>query len=44
MNSRCTSGGRPGPDARRPARCAYEATDVSPDMSFLEMLDVVNEG
>ena len=22
----------------------YEATDVSPDMSFLEMLDVVNEG
>jgi len=23
---------------------AYEAADVSPDMSFLEMLDVVNEG
>ena len=23
---------------------AYQATDVSPDMSFLEMLDVVNEG
>ena len=22
----------------------YEANDVSPDMSFLEMLDVVNEG
>src|SRR5262245_20564862 len=22
----------------------YEAADVSPDMSFLEMLDVVNEG
>ena len=22
----------------------YPATDVSPDMSFLEMLDVVNEG
>lgn len=22
----------------------YEAKDVSPDMSFLEMLDVVNEG
>ena len=22
----------------------YEATSVSPDMSFLEMLDVVNEG
>ncbi|HEU4995249.1 MAG TPA: hypothetical protein VFT29_10515, partial [Gemmatimonadaceae bacterium] len=22
----------------------YDATDVSPDMSFLEMLDVVNEG
>ncbi|HZB96639.1 MAG TPA: succinate dehydrogenase/fumarate reductase iron-sulfur subunit [Herpetosiphonaceae bacterium] len=22
----------------------YEATDISPDMSFLEMLDVVNEG
>src|ERR1044072_6538181 len=23
---------------------AYRATDISPDMSFLEMLDVVNEG
>lgn len=23
---------------------AYEATDISPDMSFLEMLDVVNQG
>ena len=23
---------------------AYEAENVSPDMSFLEMLDVVNEG
>src|SRR5215472_8670080 len=22
----------------------YQATDISPDMSFLEMLDVVNEG
>jgi len=32
-----------GPDA--PGRfVAYEAADVSPDMSFLEMLDVVNEG
>jgi len=33
---------------RRPADAGrmvrYEATDVSPDMSFLEMLDVVNEG
>ena len=24
--------------------CDYEARDVSPDMSFLEMLDVVNQG
>jgi succinate dehydrogenase / fumarate reductase, iron-sulfur subunit len=32
-----------GPDA--PGKMVvYEATDVSPDMSFLEMLDVVNEG
>lgn len=32
-----------GPDA--PGRMErYEARDVSPDMSFLEMLDVVNEG
>ncbi|HUR93463.1 MAG TPA: succinate dehydrogenase/fumarate reductase iron-sulfur subunit [Gemmatimonadales bacterium] len=31
-----------GPDA--PGRMArYEASDISPDMSFLEMLDVVNE-
>jgi succinate dehydrogenase iron-sulfur subunit len=30
---------------RAPGRFAeYRATDVSPDMSFLEMLDVVNEG
>ncbi len=27
----------------RAASCTYEANDVSPDMSFLEMLDVVNE-
>jgi succinate dehydrogenase / fumarate reductase iron-sulfur subunit len=33
---------QPGPDA--PGRMAiYTAEDVSPDMSFLEMLDVVNE-
>jgi len=33
---------QPGPDA--PGRMVrYEANDVSPDMSFLEMLDVVNE-
>jgi succinate dehydrogenase / fumarate reductase, iron-sulfur subunit len=33
---------QPGPDA--PGRMArYEAGDISPDMSFLEMLDVVNE-
>jgi succinate dehydrogenase / fumarate reductase iron-sulfur subunit len=33
---------QPGPDAAgRMAR--YEAGDISPDMSFLEMLDVVNE-
>jgi len=32
-----------GPD--QPGRLVdYSATDVSPDMSFLEMLDVVNEG
>lgn len=32
-----------GPDA--PGRTVtYQATDVKPDMSFLEMLDVVNEG
>jgi succinate dehydrogenase / fumarate reductase iron-sulfur subunit len=32
-----------GPDA--PGRfVTYQATDVSPDMSFLEMLDVVNDG
>src|ERR687890_462526 len=34
---------QPGPD--KPGRLVdYTATDVSPDMSFLEMLDVVNEG
>jgi succinate dehydrogenase / fumarate reductase iron-sulfur subunit len=34
---------QPGPrDAGR--FVTYQATDVSPDMSFLEMLDVVNEG
>ncbi len=32
------------PDARSPGRfVTYRATDISPDMSFLEMLDVVNE-
>jgi succinate dehydrogenase / fumarate reductase, iron-sulfur subunit len=32
-------------DAKAPGQFrAYEAKDVSPDMSFLEMLDVVNEG
>ncbi|MBW8714057.1 MAG: succinate dehydrogenase/fumarate reductase iron-sulfur subunit, partial [Acidobacteria bacterium] len=32
-----------GPD--QPGRLVeYVASDVSPDMSFLEMLDVVNEG
>ena len=38
----CTSGGR---RARAPPGrfVTYEAQDVSPDMSFLEMLDVVNE-
>lgn len=31
-------------DGKSPGRLeTYEATDVSPDMSFLEMLDVVNE-
>ncbi len=33
---------QPGPDAEGGLK-TYEATDVSPDMSFLEMLDVVNE-
>jgi succinate dehydrogenase / fumarate reductase iron-sulfur subunit len=34
---------QPGPDA--PGKLvAYTADDVQPDMSFLEMLDVVNEG
>jgi succinate dehydrogenase / fumarate reductase iron-sulfur subunit len=33
------------PSANAPGRMVrYEANDVSPDMSFLEMLDVVNEG
>jgi succinate dehydrogenase / fumarate reductase, iron-sulfur subunit len=33
------------PDSRSPGRMVtYRADDVSPDMSFLEMLDVVNEG
>jgi succinate dehydrogenase / fumarate reductase, iron-sulfur subunit len=32
-----------GPDAAG-KMVVYQATDVSPDMSFLEMLDVVNEG
>ncbi len=33
---------QPGPDA--PGRLVeYKATDISPDMSFLEMLDLVNE-
>jgi succinate dehydrogenase / fumarate reductase iron-sulfur subunit len=31
-----------GPDAEGSLR-EYQATDISPDMSFLEMLDVVNE-
>src|SRR3954452_6680056 len=32
-------------DAKDPGRMVdYQATNVSPDMSFLEMLDVVNEG
>ena len=34
---------QPGPTA--PGRLVeYKADDISPDMSFLEMLDVVNEG
>ena len=31
------------PDGRGQARARTRRTDVSPDMSFLEMLDVVNE-
>lgn len=34
---------QPGPD-REGKMERYEARDISPDMSFLEMLDVVNEG
>jgi succinate dehydrogenase / fumarate reductase iron-sulfur subunit len=34
---------QPGPD-KHGAFVHYSTTDVSPDMSFLEMLDVVNEG
>jgi succinate dehydrogenase / fumarate reductase iron-sulfur subunit len=34
---------QPGPD-RDGAMERYDARDISPDMSFLEMLDVVNEG
>jgi succinate dehydrogenase / fumarate reductase iron-sulfur subunit len=34
---------QPGPDSEGGLK-EYQATDVSPDMSFLEMLDVVNEG
>jgi succinate dehydrogenase / fumarate reductase iron-sulfur subunit len=33
---------QPGPDADGGLR-EYQATDISPEMSFLEMLDVVNE-
>jgi len=33
---------QPGPDATGGLQ-EYQATDISPDMSFLEMLDVVNE-
>jgi succinate dehydrogenase / fumarate reductase, iron-sulfur subunit len=33
---------QPGPDAPGGLK-EYQATDISPDMSFLEMLDVVNE-
>jgi len=34
---------QPGPDAPG-TMVKYDAKDISPDMSFLEMLDVVNEG
>ena len=34
---------QPGPEANG-AFVTYEARDISPEMSFLEMLDVVNEG
>ena len=32
-----------GPDATRAASRTYDATDINEDMSFLEMLDVLNE-
>jgi succinate dehydrogenase iron-sulfur subunit len=34
---------QPGPEAKG-SFAEYAASDISPDMSFLEMLDVVNEG
>ena len=41
--SRCTSGGRTGPDDGGRLRDLRRRTTSTPDMSFLEMLDVVNE-
>ena len=43
MNLKLIVWRQPGPSAAGKF-VTYEATDVSPDMSFLEMLDVVNEG
>lgn len=42
MNLRLRVWRQAGPDAKG-RMVAYEASDISPDMSFLEMLDVVNE-
>ena len=39
----CMSGGRPSAERSRASMVRYEVNDVSPDMSFLEMLDVLNE-
>jgi succinate dehydrogenase / fumarate reductase iron-sulfur subunit len=43
MNLKLVVWRQPGPSAKG-RFVTYEAKDVSPDMSFLEMLDVVNEG
>jgi succinate dehydrogenase / fumarate reductase, iron-sulfur subunit len=42
MNIKLVVWRQPGPSAKG-RFVTYDATDVSPDMSFLEMLDVVNE-
>ena len=43
MASRCSVWRQAGPERGRAASSTYDAPDVSEDMSFLEMLDVLNE-